>query len=113
MSQLALELAARTADRNRAARFRDRVLELLQDGQWHRAKTICAELDGLNERALRQVAEESRGAVISGQHGYKLTRLATNDEIDHAERWLLSQSQAMKARAVDIRKARNSGGVAA
>lgn len=113
MNQLAFDLAAKAADQGRAAKFRDRVLEHLDDGEWHRAKEICACFDGLTDRALRQIAEESHGSVISGQQGYKLTKFATTEEIDRAENWMLSQIEHMKKRVVDIRKARNSGGVAA
>lgn len=108
-----LDLLARAADRNCAARFRDAVIALLQDGAWHRAKALCTALPGLTDRACRQIAETSHGAVISGQAGYKLTRHATNDEIDRAEAWLLSQASHMKSRAVEIRRCRNTGGVAA
>lgn len=113
MTQMPLNLFARQADRSRAAKYRNQVFDVLADGAWHRAKSLCAGLPGLTDRALRQIAEESRGTVISGQNGYRLTRFASTEEIDHCERWLLSQSQHMKERALEIRRARNSGGVAA
>ena len=93
--------------------LRVRVLELLQDGSWHRAKSLCGAISGLTDRGLRQIAEGSRGAVISGQRGYKLTAKATTEEIDHAEAWLLSQAKHMTDRARQIRICRNRKGVAA
>ncbi len=96
----------------KAAEMMDRFLVQLQDGQWHKAKDLSWSLH-TSDRVIRAMAEQSSGRVISGQEGYKLTRYATNDEIDHAEGWLISQANKMKARAVEIRRARNAGGRAA
>jgi hypothetical protein len=112
MTQPMLQFA-RTRDRKAAERFRARVMDLLSDGAWHRAKALCVACEGLTDRAVRQIAEASRGTIISSVDGYKLTRFATTDEIDHCERWLVSQARKMLDRAVEIRRARNSGGVAA
>jgi DNA-directed RNA polymerase beta subunit len=88
----------------------------LSDGAWHTARSFRTHggivINGA-ERELRIVAERSQGRIISGQKGYKLTRCASVEEIDHAERWLISQANKMRERAVEIRRARNSGGVAA
>lgn len=86
----------------------DRFLEQLQDGQWVKGSVLSTRLH-TSDRVIRMCADKSNGRVISGQLGYKLTRFATSDEIDHAERWLLSQAQKMTDRAREIRIARNRG----
>ena len=91
------------------------VYDWLSDGLWHTAKSFHAPgvvIRGM-DRVLRTVAERSHGQIISGQRGYKLTRCASVEEIDHAEGWLLSQARHMTERAVEIRRARNRSGVAA
>ena len=90
----------------------DRLIEVLADGRWYQARELKQMLH-TNDRRLRQLAEFSRGQIVSGQLGYRLTRHASVEEIDHAERWLLSQSRKMADRAREIRIARNRGGVAA
>lgn len=112
MMQLDL-LRARADDTDKALRYRKQFYEVLSDGAWHLRKEVCKLIPQLSDRACRQIAENSKGQVLSGQLGYKLTKFATNEEIDHAERWLLSQARHMTERAVQIRKCRNSGGVAA
>jgi hypothetical protein len=91
------------------------VYQWLSDGQWHTAKSFAGGIARQRgfDRLLRIIADRSQGRIISGQFGYKLTQFATSEEIDHAERWLLSQARKMTERAVEIRKARNSGGKAA
>jgi hypothetical protein len=82
------------------------VRRVLEDGQWHTAKALRAVI-GIGDRELRLVAERSRGTILGSQLGYKLTRFATVEEVDHVERWLQSQSRKMTHRAVEIRRARN------
>ena len=88
------------------------VYAILADGCWHTAKALRLIL-GVDDRTMRLIADRSHGAILGGQSGYKLTRCASVDEIDHAERWLLSQAAKMTDRAREIRIARNRGGVAA
>ena len=95
-----------------AAEYLDRFLDALTDGRWHKAGELQTRLH-TSDRVLRKCADLSAGRVISGQDGYKLTRFATNDEIDHAERWLLSQARKMTERATEIRRVRNQSGRAA
>jgi hypothetical protein len=87
----------------------DRLLELLGDGQWLKAGQI-AKVTGWNDRKVRELADFSGGRVISGDQGYKMTRFASVEEIDHAEARLLSQARKMTERATEIRRARNAGG---
>ena len=90
----------------------DRLIEVLADGRWYQARELKTLLH-TSDRKVRQLAEFSDGRVISGQRGYRLLACATNDEVDHAERWLLSQARRMTERAVEIRRCRNRGGRAA
>ena len=90
----------------------DRLIEVLADGRWYQARELKTLLR-TNDRRLRQLAEFSLGQIVSGQLGYRLTRCASVDEIDHAEAWLISQGRKMIDRAREIRIARNRGGVAA
>jgi len=87
-------------------------LSALHDGGWHKGRELCALL-GTDERTIRKIADQSRGSVISSDRGYKLTAFATVEEVDHAERRLLSQARKMTERATEIRRCRNQGGRAA
>jgi hypothetical protein len=64
-------------------------------------------LTGFSDRTLRSIANESDGAIISGQRGYKSTRYATIDEINHASNWLVSQAKKMERRAIAIQRRRH------
>jgi len=105
-------------DRDSSVLLEPLVYQLLADGQWHTARSfqdvgnVTIKITGI-DRMVWLVAERSAGKIISGQKGYKLTKFATTEEIDHAERWLLSQASKMKARALEIRRSRNQGGRAA
>ena len=78
-----------------------RLVDALGHGQWSTAMVLSVVLD-TNERALRDVASQSRGQIISGQQGYKLTGHATAVEVNEARRWLISQGDRMIQRARDI-----------
>ena len=104
-----LDLLARSADHRKSLQFRDQVFAVLEDGAWHRAKALCERFPGLTDRALRQMAEDARGAVVSGNQWYKLTRFATVEELDHFERAQLSQARKTINRVRLTRIARNRG----
>ena len=72
-------------------------------GGWVTARQIRSEL-GLHDRVCRELAEESEGQILSGQEGYKLTRLATPEECDRAAAWLKSQGRKMLRRAIRIQR---------
>jgi hypothetical protein len=99
-------------DQETARRLTTAFMEALSDQVWHKGRELSARLQ-TNERVLRQIASDSGGSVISGQQGYRLTRYASNDEIDQAERWLKHQGMAMIKRAILIRRSRNRSGAAA
>jgi hypothetical protein len=66
-------------------------------------------LTNYSDREIRAIAAASRGRIISGQRGYRLTAEATIEEVNHAEAWLRSQAACMLKRAYEIRMARNKG----
>ncbi len=72
---------------------------LAKSGTWMKAKEFTAPW---TERKLRAVANASAGRIISGQQGYKLTWMATIEEVQHAAAWLRNQATAMQRRALDI-----------
>jgi hypothetical protein len=85
------------------------VLELLRRHTgWFTAHDLLVELGNApsenRKRWLRRIAEESDGQIISGQQGYKLTRLATGEEIAHAAHWLEHQAVRLGDRARAIRR---------
>lgn len=91
---------------DKAEKHAAQVYAALASGDWMTRRQL-ERLTGLDDRVIRMVAEQSKGRVISGQSGYRLTKFASVEEIDHAERWLLSQANKMRERAVEIRRARN------
>ena len=78
----------------------------LAGGGWLNAMKLKV-LTGLSDRQLRAAANASDGQIISGQKGYRLTREATLEEIDHAAHWLSHQAQAMHRRSIAIQKVRH------
>lgn len=78
---------------------------------------LCAHLQGQGwikagempwhgERYIRALANASKGRIISGQLGYRLTKEATFEEVIHAENWLRHQARAMMERAEAISRCR-------
>lgn len=90
----------------------EHVTTLLSAGAWLTAKHLCGLVSGLTDRGLRQMAEDSKGAILGGQRGYCLTKHASNSDIDHVERALLSQGRKMLDRAREVRIYRNRGAAA-
>ena len=84
------------------------VMALVQQG-WLTAKRLMIKLN-LTDRQIRAAANASDGQVISGQKGYRLTREATLEEIDHAAHWLSHQAQAMHRRSIAIQRVRHQHG---
>ena len=74
---------------------------LLNAADWLKARDLTP-LTGFDDRKLRAIAHSSRGAIISGHKGYRLTRHATIEEIDRCRSILLSQASAMTDRALQI-----------
>ncbi len=93
-------------------RKRDLACDLTQLTAWLRGREwqTAGEIEkalGFDDRYTRRLANGSRGDVISGQNGYRLTMEATLSEIEHARNSLLSQSDEMRRRAIEIDRVRH------
>jgi hypothetical protein len=82
-------------------------LDNAEEDGWIPAHDLARFPTETEHRKVRAIAERAGGQVISGQRGYKLTRRATVEECDTAERWLRSQARKMLKRALAIRRVRN------
>ena len=82
------------------------LLGVLRGAGWVNAK-LLARLTGYDDRKLRAVANASDGRVISGNAGYKLTKEATNEEINECVGRLKAQADKMVMRIVSIERARH------
>lgn len=54
---------------------------------------------GLTKRQIRQVNQTYPTLMVTGQHGYKLTSMATDKEIAESVHHLLSRSEKLMSRA--------------
>lgn len=81
------------------------VVAYLRGKGWKSCRTIQGALGFKSDRTVREIAESSRGAIISGQQGYRLTAEATGEEIYHASHWLRSQARKMMERSIEIEQA--------
>lgn len=70
---------------------------------WATARELGAHSES-ERRKFRALADASHGQVISGQRGYRLARLATMEERNHAASWLEHQAAEMQRRAIAIRR---------
>lgn len=82
-------------------------LRALLDGRgWRTARDLAAAMQ-TDDRTIRALANASQGQIIGGQRGYCLVSQASVQDVEHVERFLLSQARAMIERARQIRIARN------
>lgn len=107
--QLPLHFPGRMPRAARMAGDLHRLSLFLTGRPWTTAGEIEAAL-GWSDRRVRTLAHASRGEIISGQAGYKLTREATMEEIRHARTWLRSQAREMIARSIQIDRVFHQGG---
>lgn len=77
-------------------------VELLCGRGWVHAHVLVAELN-INKRHLRALAEASKGRVISGNQGYRVTSEAASLEVDTCCDRLGSQGRRMIDRCSNIR----------
>lgn len=75
-----VSLFVRKADK--ADTFYQPVLNLLSDGKWHSAQSICQAIPELDKRTIRTIRDRARGAIIGSERGYRMTRYATKEETD-------------------------------
>src|SRR5262245_26972617 len=74
---------------------------------WVSARTLALLLN-VDARSLREAAHQSGGRILGGQNGYVLTSQATLEEVHAVTRRLLSQSNQMRARAMEIERVRHA-----
>ena len=84
---------------DKAAKLSEYVYAKLRDGQWHSAADISADVQGLDDRTIRAIAERSHGCILSSPLGYKLTEHATMREVRRSANTLRSQGRKMIMRA--------------
>jgi len=96
--QLGLRQSAPAVDAADLALF---IRSLADSADWIKARELEV-LTGFDDRKLRALASASQGDIISGSRGYRLTRLATIEEIDRCTSTLRSQADSMTARALQI-----------
>lgn len=75
-----VSLFVRKADK--ADTFYQPVLNLLNDGKWHSAQSICVAIPELDKRTIREIRDRAKGGIIGSDKGYRLTRCATKEETD-------------------------------
>jgi hypothetical protein len=83
------------------------LVSVLSGRDWTKAKALIAIVASRHnqiwtDRRIRATAHASKGHIISGQQGYKVTNESTVKEIQHAAAWLRHQANEMTARAVEI-----------
>ena len=76
---------------------------LAEQPDWRTAEDL-GYITQSERRQLRALADASNGRIISGQRGYRLTRLATMEECNHAAAWMKHQAGQMIARAIAIER---------
>lgn len=79
-----------------------RLVNALRLGTWRKREELARCL-GVSVRQIRDAAHSSRGEVVSGQLGLKLTVCCTPAEIDDAEARFTSQIHEMQLRSAAIR----------
>lgn len=77
------------------------MLGALRGQGWQHASALGANTEAA-KRKLRAIAMASKGEIISGQQGYRLTREAHQAEYLRARDWMNSQADAMKLRVSEI-----------
>lgn len=82
-----------------------RFAAILDGRGWVPAAAVAAAL-GTTKRDVREMAEQSNGAVLGWHLGYRLTATATDDECRAAAARMRSQAARMNHRAAQIEAAR-------
>lgn len=82
----------------------EQLVRVLSGKGWRKAKALAQELQ-MDDRTIREVANQSKGRVISGQRGYALVDEVTTEEANHSANWLEHQAKKMLRRAAEIRQA--------
>jgi len=72
---------------------------LYNSGRWLTRADLKAH--GLSERDCRHGCEYAEGGIVYGQSGYKSTRLATTEELDHCINDTGSREAAMRRKRMN------------
>ena len=85
-----------------------RLVALLRGRGWVRAADLVKLDAEMDDRWVRAIAEVSKGQILSwpGSPGFRLYAEATNEERDHADAALTSQTERMLSRREDYREQR-------
>lgn len=73
----------------------------LGDGQWHGASKLAQR--GLSPRLVRSIAEQNPAMMVSGNDGYRLSRFASLDEIEHTANSIASRIKKLTVRMDALR----------
>jgi hypothetical protein len=82
----------------------DDLAQYLLGRGWTRASD-CARALSTSERAIRARASQSRGTILSGQQGYRLTSESSPADVVHAAAHLRSRARELLTRASEIERA--------
>lgn len=85
-----------------SASLTDRLISALANRDWTKREQLARML-GCSVRAVRDAASESRGHILSGNEGLKLTREASAEEVAECLGRFTSQIHEMSRRVVEIR----------
>ena len=73
----------------------------LGDGQWHSARRLAER--GLSDLLVRTIAEKNPAMMVSGNKGYRLSRFATLEEIEHTANSIASRIKKLTVRMDALR----------
>lgn len=81
------------------------VILIANSRDWLTAKKLGL-ITGHGDRKIRALAKAARGHILSGpgSPGYRHTRTATPEEVDHYTNAILKQADEMRQHAIDIRR---------
>lgn len=97
-------------DRERASQMTSQFYAVLADAQWHTRRDLRQQL-GIEDRVIRLITEQSRGAILSGAKGYKLTVQATIEEVNECVGRMRKGMEATGRHMMQILKVRARGHV--
>jgi hypothetical protein len=106
MTQLALPFEKQAPPEVSQREIEEMILRLFQAQKWLTAADLGAHTEQ-DRRRVRAIASVSGGHIISGQKGYTLNFLATDEEADASSGWLERQGADMQRRADEQRRVRH------
>ena len=80
----------------------DSMYDILRDGKWRKGPVIGAMM-GCSTRQVAHLANKSKGAIIGGHKGYRLTMSASLEEVTHSVNIALSRGKETMERGLAIR----------